>query len=83
VQATPLKYFPPEEPNLTNPDEVLEKIRGEDEELRQVNLNNVQVPEKTFLEIFDALKFNKGTKSRDIFSIFHVKISSVSHPDPH
>ena len=54
-----MKYFPPEEPNLTNPDEVLEKIVSNDEEQKEVNLNNVPVPEKTFLEIFDALNDNK------------------------
>lgn len=59
TKATPLKYFPPEEPNLTDPVEVLEKLKEQDESQVSVNLNNVQVPEKTFLEIFDALKFNK------------------------
>ena len=59
-----MKYFPPEEPNLTDPVEVLEKLKEQDESQVSVNLNNVQVPEKTFLEIFDALKFNKGTKLR-------------------
>ena len=27
TKATPLKVYPPEEPNPTNPDEVLEKIK--------------------------------------------------------
>jgi hypothetical protein len=68
TQATPLKYFPPEEPNLTNPVEVLEKLKAQDETQLAVNLNNVEVSEKTFLEIFDALKFNKGIiKQRVIF----------------
>jgi hypothetical protein len=40
--------------------EVLEKIKTQDEGQVAVNLNNVEVTEKTFLEIFDALKFNKG-----------------------
>jgi len=59
TKATPLKYFPPEEPNTTNPDEVLEKIVSNDEEQKEVNLNNVPVPEKVFLEIFNALSDNK------------------------
>ena len=63
TRATPLKYFPPEEPNPTNPDEVLEKIVAQDETLKEVNLNNVPVSEKTFLEIFSALKDNKVLSS--------------------
>ena len=59
TKATPLKYYPPEAPNLTNPDEVLEKIIENDEEQKEVNLNNVTVSEKTFLEIFKALQNNK------------------------
>jgi len=66
TKATPLKYFPPEEPNPTNPDEVLEKILEQDEEQKDVNLNNVPVPEKTFLEIFGALKENRVLSSLSI-----------------
>jgi len=59
TKATPLKYFPPESPNLTDPEEVLHKIIDQDETQKEVNLNNVPVSEKTFLEIFDALKSNE------------------------
>ena len=31
TKATPLKEFPPEEPNRTNPDEVIESIQKNDE----------------------------------------------------
>ena len=59
TKATALKAYPPEEPNRTDPVEVLEKIKAADEEQTEVNLNNVEVSEKQFLEIFDALKENK------------------------
>jgi len=59
TKATALKVFPPEEPNRTDPVEVLEKIQSNDEEQTEVNLNNVEVSEKQFLEIFEALRENK------------------------
>ena len=37
TKATPLKEFPPEEPNRTNPDEVIESIKNNDE-VRQIIL---------------------------------------------
>ena len=59
TKATPLKIYPAEEPNRTDPVEVLDKLRSGDEEQTEVNLNNVEVSEKQFLEIFQALKENK------------------------
>ena len=59
TKATPLKAYPAEEPNLTDPNEVLEKLKSGDEEQTEVNLNNVEVSEKQFLQIFDALGSNK------------------------
>jgi len=59
TKATPLKYFPPESPNLTDPEEVLQNILDQDEKQEEVNLNNVPVSEKMFLDIFNALKENK------------------------
>jgi len=58
TKATPLKCYPAEPPNLTDPVDVLEKIKSKDEEQTEVNLNNVEVSEKQFLEIFEALKGN-------------------------
>jgi len=58
TKATPLKCYPAEPPNLTDPVDVLEKIKCDDEEQKVVNLNNVEVSEKQFLEIFEALKGN-------------------------
>jgi len=59
TKATALKVFPLEEPNRTDPVDVLEKIQSNDEEQTDVNLNNVEVSEKQFLEIFEALRENK------------------------
>jgi len=59
TKATPLKYFPPEPPNETDPEEVLANLKSGDEEQTEVNLNNVEVSEKQMLEIFEALKSNK------------------------
>jgi len=58
TKATPLKCYPAEPPNLTDPVDVLEKIKDGDEDQKEVNLNNVEVSEKQFLEIFEALKGN-------------------------
>jgi len=60
TKATPLKEFPPEEPNRTNPDEVIEAIQKNDESTPKVNLNNVPVSEKQFIAMFDALKNNES-----------------------
>lgn len=59
TKATPLKFYPPEPPNMTDPVEVLDKIKTGDDELKEVNLNNVEVTEKQLLDIFEALKNNK------------------------
>lgn len=59
TKATPLKQFPAEEPNRTNPEEVISKLRDNDETLEKVNLNNVPVKEDQFLEMFDALRHNE------------------------
>lgn len=58
TKATPLKVFPEEEPNRTNPDVVLAKLKEDDKETKDVNLNNVPVSENQFLEIFEALRHN-------------------------
>lgn len=58
TKATPLKCYPAEPPNLTDPVDVLDKIKSGDDEQKEVNLNNVEVSEKQFLEIFEALKGN-------------------------
>lgn len=59
TKATPLKEFPAEEPNRTNPEEVISKLRDSEPEMKNVNLNNVPVTENQFLEMFDALRHNE------------------------
>jgi len=60
TKATPLKVFPEEEPNRTNPDLVVAKLKEGDAEMKEVCLNNVPVSENQFLEIFDALRHNES-----------------------
>lgn len=59
TKATPLKEFPPEEPNRTDPVDVITKLQNNDESTEKVNLNNVPVSEKQFIAIFDALRTNE------------------------
>jgi tropomodulin len=59
TKATPLKEFPPEEPNRTDPEEVITKLSQNDESADKVNLNNVPVSEKQFMRLFEALSSNE------------------------
>jgi len=59
TKATPLKEFPPEEPNRTDPEEVITKLSQNDESADKVNLNNVPVSEKQFMRLFEALSTNE------------------------
>ena len=58
--------------------QVLEKILEQDEEQKDVNLNNVPVPEKTFLEIFGALKAGLYI----VILYVYIGISCGVDPDP-
>ena len=57
-----MKEFPPEEPNRTQPAEVLEQIKSNNSALSVVNLNNVNVTENMYIEMFDALERNDNLK---------------------
>jgi tropomodulin len=59
TKSTPLKVFPPEEPNRTDPEEVLTKLRDGDKSMEKVNLNNVPMSEERLLDIFDAIRNNE------------------------
>merc|ERR1712180_121967 len=74
--ADPLQYFEPDPPNETKPEEVLEKIKNNDSETKDVCLNNVPgISEKTLCDIFDALRNNdKLTK----FSAVNCDISDFA-----
>ena len=56
TKATPLKWYPPEEPNLTNPDEVIKKMKAGYRGTKKANFNNIRIKEEKFLELFDTLK---------------------------
>lgn len=62
TKATPLKEFPPEEPNRTNPDDVCEQIKANVPALTIVNLNNVYVSENVFIDMFNAMETNTNLK---------------------
>lgn len=62
TKASPLKPFPAEAPNKTEPAEVLEKIKCNDPSLVSVNLNNVYTKENQFIEMFQALEQNTHLK---------------------
>merc|ERR1711872_688224 len=57
--ADPLQYFEPDPPNETNPNEVLEKLKSNDKNTKDVNLNNIAgISEQTFCDIFNSLRNN-------------------------
>jgi len=59
--ADDLQYFEPDQPNVTNPTEVLEKLSADDACLTNVNLNNVaNIEEKQMCDIFDSLRKNNN-----------------------
>ena len=40
--SDPLKYYPPEPPNTTNPTEAISNVKKNDQKTKDVNLNNIQ-----------------------------------------
>jgi len=58
TKATPLKSFPQEAPNKTDPEVVVAKVKANDASTKSVNLNNVPMQENLFIELFDALERN-------------------------
>merc|ERR1712223_1727921 len=58
TKATPLKWYPPEEPNRTNPDDIITKLKAGHRGTRTANLNNVRIKEEKFLELFESLQEN-------------------------
>ena len=58
TKATPLKWYPPEEPNRTNPADVIKHLNANYRGTKKANLNNVRVKEEVFLELFEALRHN-------------------------
>jgi len=57
--ADPLQYFEPDPPNTTKPEEVLEKIKNNDTNTKDVCLNNLGgISEKMMIDIFAAFRNN-------------------------
>ncbi|XP_039614045.1 tropomodulin-1 isoform X2 [Polypterus senegalus] len=74
IQSTQYKPVPDEEPNSTDIEETLERVRSNDTELLEVNLNNIKnIPVPTLKAYAEALKSNShmqkfsivGTRSND------------------
>merc|ERR1712168_334390 len=74
--ADPLQYFEPDPPNETKADVVLEKIKSNDSDTKDVCLNNVPgISEKMLCDIFEAIRNNdKLTK----FSAVNCDISDFA-----
>jgi len=57
TKATPLKQFPQEAPNMTDPEEVIKKLKSGD--IKTANLNNVPMGEEKVLDLCQALRNNE------------------------
>lgn len=66
TKATPLKWYPPEEPNRTNPDDIIVKLKAGHRATKKANLNNVRIKEEKFIEMFAALKENSSLEELTI-----------------
>ncbi|EAW53463.1 tropomodulin 4 (muscle), isoform CRA_a [Homo sapiens] len=63
VQPDKYKPVPDEPPNPTNIEEILKRVRSNDKELEEVNLNNIQA-------VADMLRENRSLQSLNIESNF-------------
>ena len=62
--ADDLKYFEPDVENKTDIPESIEKVKANDKELKDLNLNNIHdIKEEQFLELFDAFKRNESLET--------------------
>merc|ERR1711992_147065 len=67
--ADPLKYYEPDQANTTNVPESIQKVKSNDKELKDLNLNNIKdIKEEQFVELFEAMKNNDNV----------VKLSAVN-----
>ena len=85
TKATPLKVFPAEEPNRTDPEAVISQLRDGNEGIEKVNLNNVPVSEAKLIEIFDAMRHNEVSPCTDCdgkYSLCEVKLSKSVFTKP-
>ncbi|XP_008069975.1 tropomodulin-4 isoform X2 [Carlito syrichta] len=64
VQPDKYKPVPDEPPNPTNIEEILKRVRSNDKELEEVNLNNIQdIPIAVLTELCEALKTNTNVRN--------------------
>ncbi|XP_011793235.1 tropomodulin-4 isoform X2 [Piliocolobus tephrosceles] len=64
VQPDKYKPVPDEPPNPTNIEEILKRVRSNDKELEEVNLNNIQdIPIPMLSELCEAMKANTYVRS--------------------
>ena len=56
TKATPLKEYPAEEPNRTDPEDIIRQMKSGS--LKKANLNNVPISDEKFLNLFESLKTN-------------------------
>ena len=57
TKATPLKEYPAEEPNRTDPEDIIRQLKS-GSSLKKANLNNVPISDEKFLNLFESLKSN-------------------------
>ena len=57
TKATPLKQFPQEAPNMTDPEDVIKQLKSG--EIKTANLNNVPISEEKVLDLCQALRNNE------------------------
>jgi len=57
TKATPLKQFPQEAPNMTDPEDVIKQLKSG--EIKTANLNNVPIGEEKVLDLCQALRNNE------------------------
>ncbi|ERE92163.1 tropomodulin-4, partial [Cricetulus griseus] len=64
VQPDKYKPVPDEPPNPTNIEEMLKRVRNNDKELEEVNLNNIQdIPIPVLSDLCEAMKTNTYVRS--------------------
>ena len=70
------RYYEPDPPNLVHPKEVLERLNEDDQELKDVNLNNVAEAreEQTICDLFDSLRNNNNLTK---LSVVNCEVNSV------
>jgi len=76
IYADDLKYFEPDTENKTNVPESIDKVKNNEKDLKELNLNNIKdIKEEQFVELFDAFKRNENLES---FSAVNCDISDFS-----